>query len=111
MFQDSGFGFRVPDFRCRVLYSGVRVPGSVFHVSWFKRRVPCSGFRVPNSGCRVRGFGIATLNPKLSFPETTLGQMAPPRSGRVQEYLQIQAALQRGVDFWEVSFALMLSPG
>ena len=37
--------------------------------------------------------------------------MAPPKSGRVQECHLIQVAFYGGVHFWEVPFALMLSPG
>ena len=43
--------------------------------------------------------------------ETRLEQMAPLKSGRGQECHLIQVAFYGGVQFREVPFALMLSPG
>ena len=42
--------------------------------------------------------------------ETALGQMAPPKSGRVQECHLNQVAFQGVAHFWEMKLALMLSP-
>ena len=41
---------------------------------------------------------------------STIGQMAPPKCGRVQECHLIHVAFKGGGRLWEVTFALMLSP-
>jgi hypothetical protein len=58
-----------------------------------------------------RARGGPVLGTRGATLETTLGRMVPPKSGRVQESHLMQVAFYGVVHFWEVPFALMLSPG
>ena len=110
------------------------IPGSCsvrrFAVQGWRVAVENLGVAVQGFKFRFHGLGFAlyrsdvSLNTsELRMPEmrgtsrgsttleTTLGQMAPPKSGRVQEYHLIHVAFSGGNHFWEVPFALTLCPG